>query len=216
MVTINVIFKILNLRGNSLEVMQKETRGENMKSLSWLLGIMAFLGFSDLVALPAQVIIVRHGEKPPEGVSLSLKGHERAQAFVPFFKGDPRVTKFGTPVAVFAQGPIPEFRSLRSVETVTPLANSLGMSVRTQFSHLEYGDMAAAILNNPEFDGKMVLVSWEHHVIPNLARQLGAQTVPSIWPGDVFDRLWVINYNPDGYTSFQNLPQQLLYGDSPQ
>ena len=53
---------------------------------AWLGLIILALTASVVLAQPAQVLIIRHAEKSPQGsaVSLSLKGQERAMAFVPF------------------------------------------------------------------------------------------------------------------------------------
>ena len=37
---------------------------------------------------------------------------------------------------------------------------------------------------------------------------------PPDWKGSVFDRVWVLTYTSGVVSSFQNLPQKLLYGDS--
>jgi hypothetical protein len=37
---------------------------------------------------------------------------------------------------------------------------------------------------------------------------------PAKWPGEVFDRTWVITFEPSGRALFQNLPQRLMYGDA--
>ena len=82
----------------------------------WLLGVSA--GF----AQPAQVIIIRHAEKPDSGNGLSLKGMKRAAALVPYFLGTESLLKFGEPVAIYAQAQRHETSSIRPIETVRPLA----------------------------------------------------------------------------------------------
>jgi hypothetical protein len=54
----------------------------------WALLGLIILGLAAVaLAQPAQVLIIRHAEKPREisAVNLTLKGQERAMALVPFF-----------------------------------------------------------------------------------------------------------------------------------
>jgi hypothetical protein len=60
-----------------------------------------------------------------------------------------------------------------------------------------------------------VLICWDHEYIPRLAAALGIFPQPSAWPADVFDRVWIITYK-DGLASLVNMPQRLLFGDSPE
>jgi hypothetical protein len=56
------------------------------------------------VPRPAQIILIRHAEKPadPEDPHLSEAGVKRAERLVSFITNDPAMTRFGLPVAVFA------------------------------------------------------------------------------------------------------------------
>jgi hypothetical protein len=164
---------------------------------------------------PAQVILIRHAEKPPEGHDLSLKGRERAAALAPFFLGAPEVLTYKTPAAIYAQAVTKEDRSRRPIETVTPLAKALMLDLITRYGHSDYPQMAKDVLANPDYKGKMVLICWEHKVIPDMAKAFGVKDAPAKWHGETFDRLWVITFNADGTTTFRDLPQRLLFGDSP-
>jgi hypothetical protein len=169
-------------------------------------------------ALPAQVILIRHGEKPKEGAHLSLRGQERAAALIPFFMGNPQMLEFGTPVAIYAMSPTksPEDNtSMRAIETVQGLADALHLQLK-KHHRSEYHAMAEEILNCPDYEGKMVLICWEHTVIPKLAEALNAEGFPKNWPSAIFDRCWMITYGPSEKDTppFQNLPQRLLQGDS--
>ncbi len=156
---------------------------------------------------PDQVIIIRHGEKPEEGDDLTVKGRERAAALAPFFSdGDHQ-----TPVAIYAQGPSDTHHSRRSVETVTPLAHELKLSLKI-YHQEESAEMVKEILAKPEYDGKTVLICWSHKAIPGLVTALGVAN-PPVWHGPVFDRLWIIKFK-DGKATLQDMPQHLLYGDS--
>ena len=76
------------------------------RSARWAWLGLTILGLAASVALaqPAQVLIIRHAEKSPQGsaVSLSIKGQERAMAFVPFFTQTPELIYQGLPTALFA------------------------------------------------------------------------------------------------------------------
>ncbi len=94
------------------------------RSARWAWLGLTILGLTASVALaqPAQVLIIRHAEKSPEesAVSLSLKGQERAMAFVPFFTQTPELIYQGLPVALFATKMAPGEFSQRTLETSTP------------------------------------------------------------------------------------------------
>lgn len=166
-----------------------------------------------LAAKPAQVILIRHGEKPPEGHELSQRGKERAAALVPFFQGNEHVLQFGTPIAIYAQPVADGHKSLRPVQTVKPLADALKLKVIEKYPHANYAKMVDEIVAHKDYDGKMVLICWEHHVIPEMARAFGLKDQPK-WHGDTFDRCWIITFPKDGAVKFRNLPQKLLYGDA--
>lgn len=179
--------------------------------------ILAILLFTPaLEALPAQVIIIRHAEKPPIGSDLSLKGEQRAAALVPFFLGNPLVVEFGQPVAIYAPKPTPEGTGIRSLLTVTPLASALNQTPCIDYERNDVKGLTDEIMSNPDFSGRMVLICWAHDEIPEIADKLGAKA-PSQW-GDSYDRLWLITYGSDitgkKGSNFENMPQQLLYGDT--
>jgi hypothetical protein len=167
------------------------------------------------LAAPSQVILIRHGEKPAEGNELNERGWQRARALVNYFKTDPGVTRFGPPVAIFAMAPKDEDGSLRPIQTVTPLAESLGLTINSGYKKKQIQKMVDAVMSNPRYEGKMVLICWEHKVIPEIAQAFGASTAPSEWPGgDVYDRTWVLSFAGGKVLSFADLPQHLLPGDS--
>jgi hypothetical protein len=165
-------------------------------------------------ATPAQVLIIRHGEKPAQGNDLSAKGEERAKALVSFFKTNPEVTQYGTPVAIYAMAPDDsEDPSRRPIETITPLAESLGLKILTPFARDEVEDLANEILSNPQYDGKMVLICWEHKKIDKLTHKLGVDPEPDEWPDDVFNQVWEIDYSQGQVAHFRQYSQHVLPGD---
>jgi hypothetical protein len=187
-----------------------------MKSWRVLAIILASISSVAAWAAPAQVIIIRHGEKPATGDQLSKRGFKRAQALVGFFEHNAAVTRFGTPVAIYAmeQNPNNDDGSVRAAETVTPLAQALGLQLNENFPKDDYQPMVQDILTNPSYVGRMVLICWEHTVIPLIAQAFGATQAPPTWPDSAFDRAWILDFSGNRVTSFQNIPQDVLPGDS--
>ncbi len=169
------------------------------------------------MAAPAQVLIIRHGEKPANGDDLSAAGYQHAKELVPYFESNPAVTEYGTPVAIYAFGPKQkadpkdvEATSLRGIETVTPLADALGLSVLSQFNKDQTQEIVDEVLSTPEYDGKMVLICWEHKMIPQLAHQFGATQAPAEWPdGSVYNQVWEIDFSGSQVSGFKTFAQDI-------
>jgi hypothetical protein len=165
---------------------------------------------------PKQILIIRHAEKPPEeakSVDLSSEGKERAAALPKLFEvSDKRPKPFATPDFIFATKNTKH--SHRPLETVTPLAKKLKLTIDSDYPDADYAKLADHIFQSSKYAGKTVLISWHHGMIPQLAEKLKVTDAPSSWKGSVFDRVWQITYDEQGKASFENLPQQLLPGDS--
>jgi len=165
---------------------------------------------------PRQVLLIRHGEKPPEGdksTDLNARGKERAAALPNLFKKSAtRPQPFTTPDYIFATKNTKS--SHRPVETVTPLARSLGLTISAEYTNDDYAKLADHLLKHTSYTNKTILVSWHHGKIPDLAHTLGASNAPNDWKGTVFDRVWQLTYDEKGKVTFLDLPQHLLPGDS--
>jgi hypothetical protein len=184
----------------------------------WAPLVLIILGFARAVlAQPAQVLIIRHAEKPREksAVNLSLKGQERAMALVPFFTQTPELVYQGLPAALFATKIIPGDLSHFSLETLEPLSQRLRVLTDAHFAKWEYGPLAHEILTNLRYQKKTVLICWDYEYIPRLAAALGVRPEPPRWPEEVFDRVLIITYRGD-QVSLVNMPQRLMFGDSPE
>ena len=182
-------------------------------------GLLSSLAVASLLAsaafaAPAQVIIIRHAEKPDTGPDLNDRGYQRADALVGFFENDPAATRYGTPAAIYAMAPKGDGGSLRAIETVTPLAKNLGLKVDADYKKDQLSQVVRDIMGNPKYAGKMVLVCWEHKVIPSLAQAFGWTSAPDSWAGAVFDRAWVLDFAGDKVTAFRDVPEHVLPGDS--
>jgi hypothetical protein len=179
---------------------------------------LIILGFTaEALAQPAQVLIIRHAEKPREksSVNLSLKGQERAMALVPFFTQTPELVYQGLPVALFATKMAPGEISQRTLETITPLSHYLRVLPDAHYAKWDYADLAQETLTNLAYKRKTVLICWDHEYIPRLAAALGVRPEPPRWPEEVFDRVLIITYR-GGQASLVNMPQRLMFGDAPE
>ncbi len=166
-------------------------------------------------ARPAQVVLLRHAEKPADesNLHLSPRGEQRAKALPTLFTRDPALTNHGAPVALFAARPTRKGHSARPGETLAPLSRALRVPIQTPFPAKDADRVAKTILKDPAYDGKTVVVCWVHDELPALAEALGVKPRPPDWRGHVFDRMWVISYAGKQAT-LQDLPQNLLPGDS--
>lgn len=178
-----------------------------------LLLLISFSLNLDIGAVPAQVIIIRHGEKPSSGITLNLKGRERANALVPYLLETPEFSQYGSPAAIYAQKQKTSTNSIRPIETVLPLSSALHLPINTSFERDDYQSMIEQILKEPDYDGRTVIISWGHSVIGDMARAFGAEKAPKKWP-DAYDRVWLLTFKEDGSVKFSDIPQKLLYGDS--
>ena len=160
-------------------------------------------------ATPAQILLIRHAEKPEIGNGLSEDGFKRAQALRHYFETNPAVTKFGTPVAIYAMAPKDEDGSIRAIQTVAPLARDLNLEIHQDFTKKKIKDLAKEILSNPDYDGKMVLICWEHKIIPDIAERLGVDPRPQDWPGSDFSTVFEINYSNNQVSSFKTFSELL-------
>lgn len=185
-----------------------------MKTLIALL-LASILAPNLALATPARVLIVRHAEKTSDDESqLSPRGRARAKALAEIFTDPANKNRLGTPDFIFAAAPKHEDSSVRPYQTIAPLARRLGIEVNQEYTKDYTRELARDLLNDAEYDGKIVVISWVHKEIPALAEELGAGEVPAKWDGDVFDRIWKINFPRGEAGDLIDLPQKALPGDS--
>lgn len=192
--------------------------------LTFIFGAAAALACAAAAfAAPAQVIIIRHAEKPGYGSELSEQGFRRAQALVKFFQTGPAVTRYGAPAAIYAAAPKNEDSSIRSIQTVTPLARALRIDISADFTRGQTNKLARDIMEKPAYEGRMVLICWQHGHIPDVLRALAEynnsgqavqNSLPYEWPDGAFDRAWILDLYRGRVVSFKDVPQRLLPGDS--
>src|SRR5690349_16032283 len=176
-------------------------------------------------------MLIRHAEKPvvgaaaqgvnaegkPDPESLTPRGWQRAGALVGLFSGRSARGPGGVvpvPTHLFASQVVIHSTSQRPRQTLEPLSEFLGVAIDLRFPKEELAKLAQAVL---EIDG-VVLISWEHHLIPSLANLLIGDTTsaPQVWPDDRFDVVWVIERSAAGKpATFRQVPELLLAGDQP-
>jgi broad specificity phosphatase PhoE len=163
---------------------------------------------------PARILIIRHAEKADnDSVDLSEKGKQRARALPDLFKKSERRRRtLPSPDFIFATKDSKE--SHRPRETVKPLAKRLGLKINDDYANKDFAKLAHALLHDPRYAGKTVLICWHHGTIPELAAKLQAPDAPRHWEPRGFDRVWSIDYDKTGKATFHDLPQGLLTGDS--
>ena len=165
---------------------------------------------------PRQILIIRHAEKPPAdamSTDLNAEGKERAEALHKLFeKSDKRPMPFDTPDFIFATRN--SKKSHRPVETVTPLAKKLKLTINSEFTNADEEKLAEELFGNPKYAGKTILIAWHHGTTPALAGKLKATGYPESWKDEVFDRVWQITYDEKGKATYADRPQHLMPKDS--
>lgn len=184
-----------------------------------------------LFATPQMIIVVRHADKLLEPASkwqnrknidrtLNAKGIVRSVKLAHYI-----LRKFGKPDFIFASTPINKqgkTYSLREVETAGPIASMLaqinphGFKMLYPYSPEEYRKLGDFILKQKQFDQKVVLIIWEHRVLPAFIQYLGVkQTLPP-WAQADFDTVYILNYaksTPHLLTRWERLEHQYPVSD---
>ncbi len=199
-----------------------------MKKLVLLL-TMLYLGA--VYALPAQVIIVRHGEKNTVTGELTAAGVERVEALSsyftepnagPGFQGTAGLTNvvlfnFGLPVALFAARPVhhSDDFTVRCIQTLVPTALKLNLPIHSPYGPGQEQQLVQTIFNEPRFNGKNIVICWHHTFIAALIQAFGYLPPAGILPyPNRFDLVWVLTFpapNPSVVTN--PILQELLFGD---
>mmetsp|Transcript_9811 Transcript_9811/g.20634 ORF Transcript_9811/g.20634 Transcript_9811/m.20634 type:complete len:342 (-) Transcript_9811:339-1364(-) len=177
---------------------------------------------------PCKVVVylIRHAEKGTRKRSLSDRGRDRAN-WLPnlFARNTTREAKSLRPIrAIFARRPERHKFVLRSVQTVQPLAEELGLSVIQRYGVRNQAAFARHLLAHEiapraaDHCGRAILVCWKHSAMVDLQRQLGCdpnivsrrvgvsgsgedslprsgnECVPFVWKGHDFDSLVTLEY----------------------
>lgn len=178
---------------------------------------------------PEVIMFIRHGEKPgengpPHGInhngehdphSLSVRGWTRAGALAGLLARGPSTLHpvIVSPQRIIATKSTHDYMSKREVDTVTPLAHRLGISIDESFDHDHVQALTDSILGSEH----ATLVAWHHGSMPDVLAKFSisnASDIPKHWPDDHFDLIWVLSRRP-GETKYQwmSVNQGLLEGD---
>lgn len=175
-------------------------------------------------------MLVRHGEKPaddgaPRGVNvdgkhdphaLSVRGWTRAGALAALFAHAPSTAHPGIvrPGRVMATQASDEAKSRREVDTARPTSDRLGVALEDGHAHGDERQVAEEVLAKPD----STLIVWHHGTLARLVGEfpvVNAGDVPSHWPEDRFDLIWVLTREPGDRLAyrFTAVPQELLVDD---
>jgi hypothetical protein len=169
----------------------------------------------------ADILMIRHAEKPHSGKGLAVAGQERAQAYAVYFQNYSLNSNLVKLDYLFAAAD--SSASQRPRLTIEPLAKATGLTINDKHKDKDYQKVADDILHNSKYDGSDILICWHHGEILQLAAALGAKGLPPQsnwpappWPGDVFGWVLQLCYDGDGnvipsQTVCAN--QQLMFDD---
>ena len=172
------------------------------------------INLNKAVAYPAQIMLIRHAEKPIEKSEvLSEKGFRRAEALAKIFDLYPSLALNGIPDYFFATKFGPGENSRRTYLTLEPLAKRLNRQISAIVVKEDFQFLVQELLTNPIYNEKSIVIAWTHSYIPKMAKALGSAP-QNKWDSDVFDRIWLLQFDQNGRASSVDLPQNLLPGDS--
>jgi hypothetical protein len=151
------------------------------------------------VAKVETIALIRHGEKPANGLGqLNCQGLNRALALPAVI-----LKAIGRPAAIFAPNPAEQkadfgtlYDYVRPLATVEPAAIAFGLPIHADIGQLRINDLRQQ-LELPIYHDAFVLVGWEHRQLVPLAQALlqehggDARLVPQ-WNDDDFDTIWVV------------------------
>lgn len=167
------------------------------------------------------IMFIRHAEKPdkaekgvtPDGEhdehSLSVRGWTRAGALAALFANTR--SPLALPARVIATAPSHSYKSKREHDTALPTANRLGLTIDAREVPEDYAQLVQELHSSSE----PTLIVWHHGTIPDFVRSFpltNADQVPSAWPEDRFDLIWILSPSDDHY-EWQQVEQRLLDGD---
>ena len=132
------------------------------------------------------VVIIRHGEKPEKGENLNCQGLNRSLKL-------PAVlySKFGIPGSIY----VPSLDNnvttghARMFETVIPLAAKYNIKINSQYAETDIAALAKEIKRQRG----VVLVVWQHSIIPSIVRELGVESSNMHWDDNDYDSIWIIH-----------------------
>jgi hypothetical protein len=144
---------------------------------------------------PARLIVLRHAEKTGDkrDPHLSPAGRRRAEHLVGYLPQTFGQIDFL--IAARTSG-----KSRRPVETLEPLAASLGAEIWAKIDDDDGDDLVDALAVKPRYQGKVGVISWRHSELPDLLAMLGAPpgAYPRSWDETDYTTVVEITYPSDG------------------
>ncbi|MGD0797122.1 MAG: histidine phosphatase family protein [Acidobacteriaceae bacterium] len=152
------------------------------------------------------IILIRHGEKPPDGLGqLTCKGLNRALALPSLLIG-----RYGKPDLIYAPNPSVQvtdhsangYSYVRPLATIEPTAIRLGMPVNAQIG-FDQIDVLRQTLLQPAYAHSLIFVAWEHLKLHDFAVQMlqsygtNPAQVPD-WPNSDFETIYVFHIARSG------------------
>lgn len=176
-------------------------------------------GAADAAESVETIVLIRHGEKPPQGLGqLNCQGLNRSLRLPSVIKA-----RFGVPAAIFVPNPADQktdkgtaYDYVRPLATVEPMAVSFGLPVNAGIGVEDISKLKDR-LEDKAYANALVVVAWEHKQLVKLARKMmkdhegDPDAVPK-WQGDDFDGIYVVRLTrKDGETTatFQTAKQGL-------
>jgi hypothetical protein len=133
-----------------------------------------------------KIVIIRHGEKPPEGDNLSCAGLNRSIQLPGALD-----KKIGAVNVIL----VPSLKMGKSTgvarmyQTVVPYAIKHGLYINTKYDV----DDVEGLVGGIKKQNGTVLVVWEHKHIHKLLQGLGIDSGDK-WDDDDYDSIWIVTY----------------------
>jgi hypothetical protein len=133
------------------------------------------------------VVLFRHAEKPKKGDNLTCQGLNRSLALPAVLNA-----RFGLPEATYVPSMVTGDNTAHSrmFQTMIPFAAKYNLPLTTKFAEDQTGQLANEVLTRKG----VVMIVWEHKLIPDIARALGIRDTDLRWPGDDYDSIWIITF----------------------
>jgi hypothetical protein len=179
--------------------------------VSLLFAILFFCG-NAAHAMPAQILLLRHAEKPEAGGELSSMGWERARLLPTMFHRD-EFKKFGDPVALIAMAPKDKKGSVRPIQTLKYVSDEFHLGINSDYTDEKVDEMVKFVTDNPAYQGKFIVICWNHGSVKKIVKGFGLKKPPKM-TGEEFDRAYLMTFPAEGKGSLENLPERLLPTDS--
>mmetsp|Transcript_27508 Transcript_27508/g.94649 ORF Transcript_27508/g.94649 Transcript_27508/m.94649 type:complete len:251 (+) Transcript_27508:86-838(+) len=144
----------------------------------------------------ARIIVIRHCEKDGSVKHCSAVGYRRAAWIPSLFLG--AGARWPVPARLYARALEQPHYVLRSVETLTPLAQQIGVDINATYGVQNVDKFAALLKHDVESGalcGKVVLICWKHENIPVLIKKLRYALPKHFkWQSNDYDKAVVIDY----------------------